>query len=157
MHPSVPVIRFSPVIEYGEFPFRIVYEIDGVQYEIEDTILASFIGINSRGRNWSSSFKSGRSQRRYDIFSTTVVPYAFSRGRPIEEVTIWISFGEPDYYMGDRRGNRQGPRFMYTEMSIEGFILITSGEISKEQLYEYFDINVLEWSFSEPIRNRFRP
>ena len=54
----------KPKITYGEFPFRLTYELDGEIKVIEDTVICEFDGFESRGtagryRIWKTSLKSG--------------------------------------------------------------------------------------------------
>jgi hypothetical protein len=160
-----PTIAFPPSVEYGEFPFRIVYETNGETHEIEDTIVVRYGGIGSRGRIWSSSLESGKSgtrenSSRIDIFNDTDVPSAFTSGRMNEKIDIWISLGSPAYYMGDRKGYNVKSEIMYSEtykMSPTGTGTNTiSRAITKNQLSEHFGIEIIIWSFSEPIKNTFR-
>ena len=39
----------SPAIRYGEFPFRLEYELNGERFIIEDTLIATFIGRRRGG------------------------------------------------------------------------------------------------------------
>jgi len=149
------------LIEHGEFPFRIVYKIDGVTHEIEDTIVVSYRGIQAGNRTWPSSLESGsRNSSRIDIFRDTNAPSAFTRGRTNEEIDIWIGLGTGAYYMGDRRGYSVSPEINYTEtyiMSSGTGRHVVTRRITKEELLEHFGIEIITWSFSEPIRSQFRP
>ena len=152
-----PVFALSPAIEHGEFPFRIVYEINGVVYEIEDVIVCEFRGVHEGRRIWSMNLKSGNSIR-ISIFEDNDVPSAFTTGRINEEIDIWFCLGSAAYFMGDRRESRSGPGINYTElyrMPGGGGHRVTSS-ITKDQLLEHFGIEIITWSFSEPIRNTFR-
>ena len=53
-----------PAVRYGEFPFRVVYEVNGETLTIEDTVICEYAGVESRGigtkiRTWTSRLKSG--------------------------------------------------------------------------------------------------
>ena len=52
----------KPEITYGEFDFKLVYEIDGEIQTIEDTIICEFDGfnideVNGKTRRWKEEFK----------------------------------------------------------------------------------------------------
>jgi hypothetical protein len=153
-----PLFALSPEIEYGEFPFRIVYEINGTTHEIEDAIVARYSGIHAGNKNWSTSLKSGDS-KRIDIFSDSNVPSVFTSGRINDRIDIWLDQGSAAYYMGDNRGYRTEPNIMYSEtyrLSPNGTGTNTvTRSLTIEQLSEHFGIEITTWSFSEPIRNRF--
>ena len=158
IYPSV--FALSPRIEYGEFPFRIVYKIDGVTHEIEDVIEARFTGIQMGSRRWTSNVRNGTNMR-ISIFRDSDVPSIFTRGRINESIEISFWVGTAGYYMGDRRSNYSpGPKINYREtyrMSTGGTGTNTvSRTITKQQLADHFGIEILEWNFSEPIRNQFR-
>jgi len=162
IHPT-PTIAFPPEIEYGEFPFHVVYKIDGVTYEIEDTVVVRYGGIGPNGRWWATSLESSGAEvrvygSRIDIFSDTNVPSAFTSGRMNEKVDIWISRGSGAYYMGDRRGSTK-PQIMYTETyrMWQGGRNVVSREITINELLKHFGIEMITWSFSEPVKNKFRP
>ena len=66
-----------PEIKYGEFPFRLEYEINGQRVVVEDTIVCEFDGIGWNGtmgekyRKWKTYLASGREQP--GTYSTAVL------------------------------------------------------------------------------------
>jgi len=150
-----------PVIRYGEFPFHIEYKLNGEIFSIKDTVIAEFRGHtrSTKGlpiRSWRGTMQSGESPRR-DIFHDTDVPSVLTEGQHNMGIWIWISTGWPDHFMGDsNRTFRDHPRIVLSEQFswMRGSV-ITSTEITAEQLQEYFDITIVTWEFSEPIQNRF--
>ena len=154
-----PIFAFLPEIESGEFPFRIVYELDGVTHEIEDVIVCRYNGVHEGYRRWSSRLKSDNSYIfGIVIFSDNDVPSAFKNGRMNEKIEIGFDVGSASYYMGDKSG-RSAPSIMYSEKyrmspAKQGTNTVTR-EITKSQLLEYFGIEIITWEFSEPIKNRF--
>ena len=56
-----------PDIQYGEFPFKLTYELNGEIKVVEDTIICEFVGFVNRGtagkaRRWKTTLKSGNEQ-----------------------------------------------------------------------------------------------
>ena len=90
--PALPL----PEITYGEFPFRLEYEIDGKRYIIEDTLIAEFDrsvagNATTRARRmWNTTLESG-DERRFILKEMT-------------NVTINFRPGLAEYYMGDLHG-----------------------------------------------------
>jgi len=65
-----------PEITYGEFPFRIVYEIDGAEMVVEDVLIAEFAGTRYAGSRVRARQWSGRLQNMelYNIDGFIRVP-----------------------------------------------------------------------------------
>jgi len=81
----------KPVIRYGEFPFRLVYEINGRRELIEDTLIIKYKGVGideGRGkfRKWESRLASGN--EGITLFKN-------------ELIEIYYPYSSADYYMGD--------------------------------------------------------
>ena len=60
----------KPEITYGEFDFKLVYEIDGEIQTIEDTIICEFDGFNideanGKTRRWKEEFKNEQGNELY--------------------------------------------------------------------------------------------
>ena len=143
----------KPAITYGEFPFRLVYELEGTQFIIEDTIICEYdgIGIDSgRGkhRTWKAHFLSNGIEVTY--LGVVLLEDA--------EKAIYMSVGGADYYMGDWENMRQdapGDRGFENTIRIkpmEGFI----GSISDKDLLEKYNIKIIEWTHSPQKENKFK-
>jgi hypothetical protein len=148
-----------PEIKYGEFPFRIEYEIDGGRHVIEDTLIAEFVrssegsATSIRRRVWNSRLESGNELRTYVLIEMTNVRITFHPG-----------FAE--YYMGDpHRGNVETqnssrsfqPQIVIRTIdengrpNVENILL----EDAQSILVEY-GVLLISWEFAKPIENSFR-
>lgn len=149
----------SPKIKYGEFPFRLTYEINGEQKVIEDTIICKFDGFKSEGTNgihrkWKTYLKSGN--ERLTLLDL----------RSLEEVNefrqtmleLYFYYGNAEYYMGDigdRQRSAQGlDRVSYHYQNTDG---TTGGSSYKvDEAYEKYKIRLISWEPSPPIQNTFK-
>ena len=135
----------SPEIRYGEFPFRLVYEIDGEEFVVEDVFIAQYdgIGMNTgRGkyRRWKGWVESSG--------ESTVVLVIDNNRR------VYSSVGWAEYYMNDEISVRMEPLapniFMrYTDDAG------TVNTIRHEELYIRYNIKLIDWKLSDPIVNSF--
>jgi len=138
-----------PAITYGEFPFALVYELNGEEKVIEDVLIIEYNGIfvhgGGRNRWWVHRLKSEDNLiTLLRIDETTVIHYPISM----------FSIG---YYMGDsgggigfsqsasRHNSQQNPTF-----SMEGY------RINPEELLDVYGIRIISWEIAPPIVNTFR-
>jgi len=156
--------RRMPEITTGEFPFRVVYELDGDIHVLEDVLICEFDGITNSGRNW-------RWRLRYDVDATMINGFRdtllilegeymysiFTPDRLNQRFNIFVDAGTCGYYMGDRQGWISEPRIQIQERLISegGGLSIHDRDLTFEQLEVYFGIRMIEFIFSEPIRNQF--
>ena len=136
-----PVAR--PEITYGEFPFTLVYEIEGEVITINDVYVCNFDGFTTstagKFREWKGYLKSNGDE---DLFITED-----------DKLEIYINIGAPAYFMGDEHPYKvpMEPHIYYLEKDPEDIIVM-----SKEELCEQFNIKILEWDFPIPITNTFK-
>ena len=145
----------KPEITYGEFPFTIIYEVNGEMKKVEDAIVCEYDGIKNLGtagkyRAWKSKLKSGNER---------VTLLRIKEENKICEITV--SAGLPEYYMGDFIQDKTEYEKNMLDDNYLGYIEWKNGEqrgisISKEEVYERFKLKVVEMDFSEPIENEFR-
>ncbi len=143
----------KPVITYGEFPFRLVYELNDERIIIEDTIVCEYDGINmdagqGKYRKWKAKFSSNGKE----------VTYLGIVLLEDDEKTIYMYVGSPDYYMGDWMNLRLDTpeindfKNVITMIPSEGY-----GDIIDEKnLLEKYSINIIEWAHASPIVNDFK-
>jgi hypothetical protein len=150
--PSPP----KPEIRYGEFPFRLVYELNGEQIIVEDTVICEFdgIGVNAglgKHRMWRGRLASNGKDK---------VLLAVDGNR-----TIFFSVGGADFYMGDvemfkyetEYDYHQFPRAFYSEITdIDGTSFVRTGGVPIDELRDKYGIVLISWEPSEPIINSFR-
>ena len=141
-----------PEITYGEFPFRIEYEINGELIIIEDSVICEFDGFfvswggDGKTRQWKVSFASGR---KSEIFKSSA--YLL-----IDEVDqICFSLGDGKYYMGDVE--RPYNQSLYAIKIIRGpGGSLRLPRIDSYELLNTYDIKIISYEISPPIVNSFK-
>ena len=136
----------KPVITYGEFPFKLVYEINGEQKVIEDTVICKYdgigIGSGSKYRKWKSRLASGNKE---------VVLMKVNNSK-----YIYYIYGYPDEYMGDLQF------YEPFEASFPNANIYGEGGsrmnrlISADELLSEYGIKLISWEPSSPIVNSFK-
>lgn len=133
-----------PRVEYGEFPFELVYEYNGQQYTVTETIVCDYEGIsfaldggNSRG--WNCYITNNEEYGRYYL----------ERGR-YESLYIQVPL-EADYYMGDPECNEDvADPYIY-------FIDEDTGTTYYEQdLSDVVGAKIISWKPSSPLENNIK-
>jgi hypothetical protein len=149
-----------PEIRYGEFPFRIEYEMDGERYIIEDTLIAEFVrssegsATSIHRRVWNSRLKSGN--ERIFLLKEAV------------NVTISFSPGFAEYFMGDLDRGRGNLNVQNQRISLQPRIVVRTVdengrpnvenillEDAQNILAEY-GILLISWKLTEPVVNSIR-
>jgi hypothetical protein len=135
-----------PKITYGEFPFRLEYELDGERKVIEDTVICEFDGFGSnegsgKYRKWKNRLASGDTEARITLLQISdtkkIVYYA----------------GSADYYMGD-----QVTHYLNNFSFPNAVIYEGSGGtrlVREEQLLNDYHIKLISWDYTQPILNSF--
>lgn len=128
----------TPEIQYGEFPFEIVYEMDGKIYEISDTIVFEYIGVENvslirHERDWHHYFKF--SDGRYRAFDKD--------GTEPSDLHLYI--GDAEYYM-TKTLPKEG--YLPGEVYFEGAY---AHPYSLKELEEEHGIKIISTKFSEPL------
>lgn len=137
----------QPSITYGEFPFRLEYELNGKRMVIEDTLICEYDGIGSdegRGkyRKWSQRLASGNE-------SVTLLKVDNS-------TEIYYPPGSSDYYMGDLAEYETFNHIFPNAALIETEGEVThSGIISADDLLKKYNIKLISWDYTQPIVNSF--
>jgi len=133
-----------PEIRYGEFPFRLVYELNGEQIVVEDTIICEFDGIGSNAavgkhRKWKAHLANSGGESVLLVSDDTRKIYCY--------------VGDAEYYMDDETHPEERPltpriysvKLNKSDMSI----------LSQEEILDKYNIKLLSWDFTEPIVNSF--
>lgn len=135
----------QPAITYAEFPFEIVYELDGKEITLKDTFICMYDGIGAdegRGkfRKWKGYLKSTHEE--------DVVLLRDGNKK------IVCTIGSPEYYMGDSEyitPETNKPVLTSVEPRGEG----TSSSVLSATMKEHYKIKLLSWHLPEPIVNTF--
>ena len=133
-----------PEITYGEFPFRIEYELDGEVHVIEDILIVEFrgfvfsAGTMTRERSWRSRLAS----RENDSTSTSIL---------FEGTEDLVFFpGSAGYYMGEAGSSMTREPRVSLNFTTRRYHLENSHELLAEH-----GITLISWKISEPIVNNF--
>lgn len=147
-----------PEVTYGEFPFRLTYELDGETKLIEDTIICEFDGFTVEGENgkyrkWKTYLKSGneritlldvRQLGEKDDFNNTILE-------------LFFSYGNAEYYMGDKYRCSKAEISTYIEymyQTVDGRIGFSA--FFADKAYEKYKIKLISWEVAPPIQNSFK-
>ena len=138
--PSPP----APQITYGEFPFRLEYEISGERFTIEDTYICEYDGVG-----WNEGQGKFRKWKGY---------LANSREEGVLLKTdgtrkIYCYIGDAEYYMGDEKYPEQRP--LTPRIYTVGTDYADTAVYTQEQLLEKYNIRLLNWDFTDPTVNSF--
>jgi hypothetical protein len=136
-----------PEITYGEFPFRVEYEINGELVVVEDTIICKFDGfsslscdIDTKYREWKASFASGRKT----LFKQ-------SADLLVDDANhIYFALGSAAYYMGEWNFNSI---LLVYQLRGNGKMDV---KIPPDELFNTYNIRVISYEFSPPIVNSFK-
>jgi len=135
-----------PEIRHGEFPFRLVYSVNGEEKVIEDAVVARFSGIVRDGsgswRRWDGRLASGNEH---------VVLLKIDENR-----FIFYLPGSPNYYMGDlptyATWNPDFPNaWLFDESQ-----LVRRWPVNADELLSEYGIVLISWEPSPPIVNSFK-
>lgn len=139
----------KPEIMHGEFPFRLVYEVNGQRKVVQDILICDYCGIGmdeGRGkyRKWKDRLASGNK----DILLIKVN----------NTKEIYYNPGPAEYYMNDmgEEGTYKHnfPDACYSE---KGYHNRGSsyGIISADELFNKYHIKLISWDYTQPIKNKF--
>ena len=158
--PHNPTLPPIPEIQYGEFPFRLEYKIDGDLMVVEDTLVGKYFGVVSSAtetRNqWDGYFVDGTGE--IVLLETDEVKIVY----PIDSVAT---------LMGDPGGQRK-KIYILERQQIEtpyfpnkiakewdptsGWIWRNQGVIPDDELLEEYNIEIISWEIAPPIENTFK-
>ncbi|QHI73490.1 immunoglobulin-like domain-containing protein [Aminipila terrae] len=143
----------TPKITHGEFPFHLVYEIDGKQYTIDDTIICDYVGTGNdeaHGKyiKWDELLAAGNKITSFN-YNTDDNQYGielfdgFIKGQG--GTSIVCDIGNPQYYLGYKKYIDYSPG----RVSISS--PLATGVISEDELWEKYSIKIIEEKFSDPM------
>ena len=148
---GLSILSLIPKIRYGEFPFYLIYEIDGEQIRIDDTIVSYFSGIganSARGIHirWNLRLASGSkpnilSRRDQDYYGF----FLFTGSLQGNSTTIFFDVGHPPYWLGYEHYTDYSPGSVF--LSRRGY----SGIITEDELWDVYKIRIIEAKLAEPM------
>lgn len=141
----------QPVVSYAEFPFELVYEIDGERIEIKDTLV-----IEHKGTDWNEGVGKHNEWARYlkskpsDSYErqAVVLLYEYDDGR--KATGIFLELGSCEYYMSLED---TGYSHYYENIRNPGAVVSTLDgcALTDQELYEKYNIKIIKKSLSPPI------
>jgi len=154
----------NATITYGEFPIRLVYEMNGTMYEIEEVIICYFRGMEAFTpmRLWRAELASGDTKIVLLEEENTKSILKPKRTNLKSVVELYLSGGA--YFMGDTQNASSEyakPHIRYSEIFVEQiwngapYDKYESTALTNEQLSEFFGIKIIEFTYGEPIVNSF--
>lgn len=157
----------KPEITYGEFDFKLVYEINGEIRTVEDTIMCEFDGFNvdeGRGktRRWKEKFKNEQGNKLYAFRAEDPAYYKKSKSdynKIVLENTghykIVLGVANAEYFLGEPENKQKSPIIPSIEVYDMRIGYYKDPREGNEFLKKY-DFKVLSWKCDEPIQNTFQ-
>lgn len=134
-----------PSITYGEFPFRLEYQINGETKIIEDTLICEFDGYGwnegiGKHRKWKERLASGDDE---------IVLLKVN-----ENKEIVFPPGDARFLMGE---SEYAEHYLFPDAVIieTDDRFTSSGLIRRKELIDEYNIELINWDHSEPISNSF--
>ena len=162
----------KPEITYGEFPFKLTYELNGAAKTIIDTAVCEFKGYGKRStagqsREWSVHLLSGNdntvsNQNKTGFVWITLLDVRQSNdtdalGNKILE--LYFFGGNGHYYMNDTLGHqdRKAQELDYVNYFYQKSDGTTGhSSLTAEDAWERYKIRLIKWEISPPIQNYFK-
>jgi len=135
-----------PEITYGEFPFRLIYEINEKKIEVEDTLICEYDGIGmnegqGKYRKWKEYLKSNNKEKAVLLLNDGARK-------------LYCFIGSAEYYMNDEKYPEHRPltpRVYMVKLDNKDTAIFI-----QQELLEIYKINLISWEFTEPITNSFK-
>lgn len=145
----------KPVAQYGEFPFKLVYEMDGEIKTLEDTLIIEYKGVaistaNGKYNDFEAYLLSQKgTDGNFSTYTENIIFY----GTTDENISakIYFEIGSCEYYMCGGKLSSFYKNYGVTPGDIVVGSRDYNGPISEEELLEKFGIKIIEKSISKPI------
>ena len=137
----------SPQITEAEFPFEIVYEVDGETIKINDVYVCKFDGIG-----WNEN--TGKYRKWKGYVKSTGIDYLVLLDDG--NLKFACKLGSAAYYMNDPSwmgAEKFTPEIYYIRTYDSGGV--ASGVTGIEPMLEEYKLRLISWSLSDPIKNYF--
>ena len=133
----------KPGTVYGEFPVKLVYEINDETVTVSDIYVCEYIGYDEalHLRKWGGHMK-----------STKDLGFTIYEGK---NEKILCRIGTADYYMGE--GGDVQVTFIreYTDWYKLFHMPLDGGVIDETEVYDNYKIKLISWEVAVPIENNF--
>lgn len=149
----------KPEITYGEFAFKLEYELNGERFVVEDVWVCEFDGFGAnegtgRYRKWKGKVK-GTGEDKIVLLNVKNPTMLGSLDASVSKQIIYFLPGSASYYMGDStRSRNEFPDALYWEYSFP--FTTVEGKIEAEEMQEKFNLKLISWKIEEPIENNFK-
>lgn len=137
----------EPEITYGEFPFELIYEIDGEVVTIQDVYVCEYVGI---GANEGSG--------KYRVWKEYIKSTMAENLILLEDGNLKLacSLGGAEYYMSDPYIEKhEFTPYIYYIIHPNEYGGTSSGVNDIESLLTQYKLKLISWKLSEPIQNSF--
>ena len=141
----------KPHITEAEFPFTLVYEIDGEQFTVSDIYVCEYDGIGmnegvGKYRKWKGYMKSKGEESSDEIV-------LIKDGKK----TVCASVGDAYAYMGDDDYiDTTGGNMLSFYVTESNGSYQSWRALSTDVLEEEYGVTVISWQFTPPIKNTFK-
>lgn len=141
----------KPGITYGEFPFTLMYEINGETITIEDTLVIRYKGVGSnegigKYNKWDRYLKS-KMNEGYVRNNVVLFHGLLENGN---SATIYLELGSCEYYIGLQEDMQY---YYYLDIKPGDIVIFTheyNGSLSEEELYNDYGIKIIKKELSSP-------
>ncbi len=141
----------KPEIKYGEFPFELVYTVEGETIVVEDVVICEYAG----------SEVNGGSLTRYRVWDKHLLSNNEEDVVLVEDGNekVYFYVGDGGAYMGDYSDGDEPIDLSYEgslyHTSVDGTITSTAG-LTKEELKNQYNIEIISFKPSPSIENNFK-
>jgi len=128
----------KPEITYGEFPFTLVYEINGEEKVVEDTLICEYDGVEWAGDfviwyyKWKCSLKSGNDNDRITLLKVdedTEIYYRVSGWNMENPAALYTDYFSKSAWRVE----------IYPDYEVSGYT------VSEEELLDTYGITIVSW------------
>lgn len=134
----------KPEVTSGEFPFKLVYEINGETVTVEESYSFEYVGAKW---NWNAGWSNEWDACIGNTGEEAVVMTQNGNTK------IYASVGNVKYYLGGYEEPDYDPLAFY-EYTANGRAT-SFFRLSEDELWEQYKIKIVSWEHSEPIENTF--
>ncbi len=130
----------EPATTYAEFPFELVYEIDGEIHTVNDAYVCEYDGIGMNegmGKYW---------KWKGHIKGTGKAGVYLTED---EDKIIYCNVGNPQYYMNDKHYPTAEP--IIPRLYDVSKHSLDSSDLTQLEITKRYNIQIISWEFAEPI------